>query len=129
MLVLTSVEWSFHHGRGHHQNAILLAALAMMFGRSSPLSLDSLWGWARRREPQPSEESAAYRWPVLLGQLAVALMLPTLVIGRCCSRASRLPYGNRYFYEKTGVYWLSAFVQDSTLGSMECVFDAGMFCK
>src|SRR5580765_3866766 len=42
MLLMTGMFWSFHAAWGHHQNVVLLAGLAIMFGRSSPLSVDGL---------------------------------------------------------------------------------------
>jgi hypothetical protein len=78
IVLMTSVFWSFQPGWGHHQNVILLAAIGMMFGRSSPLSIDGFlaWYWARRRgiSRLPMASQTGHRWPVLLGQFAVAMM-------------------------------------------------------
>jgi hypothetical protein len=77
MWMLLSLPWCFMGGQWcHGHNVILLAAIAMMFGPSSPLSVDA-WinRWRSRGQPagMPMDEKW-HRWPVLLAQFAVAMM-------------------------------------------------------
>lgn len=73
VLVLTSLAWSFSDSWCHGQNVILLAGLAMMFGPANRFSVDGLLQRFVRRANREAE-TPRHRWPVLLGQIAVAVM-------------------------------------------------------
>lgn len=67
MTLLLSYTWSFNFGIWcNGANTPLIAGLAVMFAVSSPMSVDWLFGRSR--------SSVGHRWPVLLGQFAVAMM-------------------------------------------------------
>ena len=75
MWILLSMPWCCSFGEWcHGHNTILLVALAMMFGRSSPLSVDALLKRWWRGPAGEAEAETGHRWPVMLGQFAVAFM-------------------------------------------------------
>jgi hypothetical protein len=74
--ILSTLPWCFYGGWCHHQNVILLAGLAMMFGPPSLLSADAMIHsfWLRFRSGKDNRPGDGHCWPVLLGQFAVAFM-------------------------------------------------------
>lgn len=82
-LALASYEASFGASWSHDNNAPLLAQLALLGARTGDaLSVDA-WLRARRGDTLPTD--IAYRWPVLLVQLAIGIMMASAAVSKLAS--------------------------------------------